>query len=1127
MTGAKQQDVLARARNAYRIGDYENAEKLACQVLEGNHRSYPARILLGMVYARIDRNDEAVAEFERGRDLAPNSVEPLNNLGVMYRRSSRLPEAIEALERAAELAPDRADIAYNLGNIHKMAGNQEEAIAAYQRAIELDPAFVVAYNNLGTIYERRDEYSQAAAVFEDGLGYDANHPTLRYNLGIAYQNLGRLEEAKEQFERALKARPGWTDALNNLGLVLQALKRYDEALNNLQEILTIDERNAVAENNIATVYAQQGNVEEAFAHYAQALERNPGYGRAAENLGHILERKPPDEHTLERLRRLADKGRDNTELQLNVGKVFGERGRYDEAEQYLKSVVTREPDNARARRFSGLLAYRKGEFEEAESQFQHLLQLDPEAEDYRLDVGKIHVERGEHDKALEQIRTFRRSRPRDLNGVLRESEVLRHSGRPQEARKVVQPFKQKYADSAPLLTEMAQVHRDVGDTEAALQSLDELVSLQGKRALPDDLDGLNESLALYEQTAGGAAGEQSLDRLRTLTAGAGAGLPEDREEFQVESTAEQDEASIPVVGWEQPAPAAEDGEPETELQAGENDQAPQEEAEPVGWSGMGTGSPGPEGNGKPYSGLGGYDAKGGETPAERDATEDEASGEPARQDYEDEIGPSLMDMLGPGSFDDVSEIEEPAGSESGTIPASGSQRPPREGEHRAAEPQEIGWEEQSAQTGERPGPEAGPTGEQAERLGPEAGAPGGAPGIDPLLAKPFESPASYPEVAESEYGAFPSRGSEAGELAPPLEQEIPYRPSGGGGSGEPEIEEQVVPGPRDSQTAPSPLESLFGPHAGRSEGEDKAPEARDTLLAEAEEPAADLEPIGRFEPTEELEPVDEVEELEPLVAEEDEESGELEEPDETEGLEEPSRFGELEGPSEPWLKAEPEIEGEGLLPTAAGTGEEASEAGEEPSDAGELAEQPEPLTDTTAEEPRDEFARAEPAAHALEEELTDEPVEWDGEGLEDEATGESELRRRYRAMPGGEDEGPRRKIIRLTYEHQAGMLEYLLNLTQALPEEKRREFRRSEVRLRAEALRNRLRNRPGLRHTAAARREGPPQVAPSEAGLNRAGVVGTLDYIRGLSRSLSDPDLAAGIDARLERIAARLRRSTE
>ena len=93
MTSAKQKDVLVRARNAYRIGDYENAEKLARQLIEQDERSYAAHILLGTVYAKSNRHQLAIAEFQKARDVMPRSVEPYNNLGVMYRLTGRLSEA--------------------------------------------------------------------------------------------------------------------------------------------------------------------------------------------------------------------------------------------------------------------------------------------------------------------------------------------------------------------------------------------------------------------------------------------------------------------------------------------------------------------------------------------------------------------------------------------------------------------------------------------------------------------------------------------------------------------------------------------------------------------------------------------------------------------------------------------------------------------------------------------------------------------------------------------------------------------------------------------------------------------------------------------------------------------------
>lgn len=845
MTSAKQQDVLARARNAYRIGDYDNADKLAQEVLKRSRRSYAGHVLLGMVYARTDRPQLAIEEFQKARNLKPESVEPYNNLGVMYRLAGRLTEAREALNRAAELAPERADILYNLGNICKMAGNEAQAIAAYRRAIALDRSCVVAYNNLGTIYERQGEHAHAAAVFEDGLGYDQNHPTLRYNLGIACRNLGRLDDAKEQFERALKARPGWLEALNNLGLVMQALKRYEQSLARFREILDLDHHNPIAENNIATVYAQQGNTDKALEHYARALEHNPDYARAAENLGQILERKPVDSSFVERLRKAADKAAENSELQLLVGKLLSERGLFDDANRYLRSVVAREPDNPRARRYSGLLAYRKGDSEAAGREFDRLLQLDPDAEDYRLDLGRIHTERAEYDEALQQVREFRERRPEDLNGVLRESEVLRCIGRAGEAAAILPPFKLEHPESTPLLTEMAQVYRDAGDTGAALQSLNELVSLQGKRGRPDDINGLNESLALYEQTAAGTERADSLNRLSELALEAELGRSEAAEHLQLESTGEQDEDSIPVLGLEETSAARAE---HAERHAANGEAPPTDYSEPT-----------------------------------------EQAQAPAFDNYPR----SFMEMIEPQA--NGIEIE----------PESSQPSPPAE-----------------------------------------------------LSSADFDS--------DSDLGAGRKAAPGAGSAA---------RPAAG------------------------------------------TPENGDTALRYGRSP------VG--------------------------EAGDT------------AVWGSGRAPTRPHV---PEIE--------------------------------EPATSAETETP----AQA-------------------GAGL-------PATRQRDTPEPREQQKQPCREGVRLPRERQAEMFDYLLDLTQALPEEKRLDFRRSEARMRAEALRNRLRSRPGLRHTAAARRRGAQRetddsgTAGAPAGSR---LKGTLDYLRNLSGALSDPDLAAAIDARLERIAARLR----
>src|SRR5690606_7496500 len=87
----------------------------------------------------------------------------------------------------------------------------------------------------------------------------------------------------------------------------------------------------------------------------------------------------------------------------------------------------------------------------------------------------------------------------------------------------------------------------------ALETVDELVSLQGQRATSDDLTALNKSLELYEQAVAayqsehGDAWERSLESLGQLNSAA----TEDAE-LGVEGTTSLEGDSIPVLDFGDP-----------------------------------------------------------------------------------------------------------------------------------------------------------------------------------------------------------------------------------------------------------------------------------------------------------------------------------------------------------------------------------------------------------------------------------------------------------------------------------------------------------------------------------------------------------------------------------------------
>ena len=117
----KYEDLLGRAKNAFRIADFETAEKYTAACLEQHPERSGLHVLLGNIMIRREKPEEAVKAYEKALEIGGETPEALNNLGIARRLTGRLKEAVRCLERAAAAAPERADIRYNLGNFYKLS----------------------------------------------------------------------------------------------------------------------------------------------------------------------------------------------------------------------------------------------------------------------------------------------------------------------------------------------------------------------------------------------------------------------------------------------------------------------------------------------------------------------------------------------------------------------------------------------------------------------------------------------------------------------------------------------------------------------------------------------------------------------------------------------------------------------------------------------------------------------------------------------------------------------------------------------------------------------------------------------------------------------------------------------
>ena len=126
-----------------------------------------AHLALGYYYYwGFRRYDEAVPEFQRTLQLAPNNTDAISGLAFVARRTRRVPQALAYLEQALKLSPRDAAVNASLGETYAMLRRYDDADRYLKRSLEIAPAdansldlrFLIRLIGFGDVKGARDVY---------------------------------------------------------------------------------------------------------------------------------------------------------------------------------------------------------------------------------------------------------------------------------------------------------------------------------------------------------------------------------------------------------------------------------------------------------------------------------------------------------------------------------------------------------------------------------------------------------------------------------------------------------------------------------------------------------------------------------------------------------------------------------------------------------------------------------------------------------------------------------------------------------------------------------------------------------------------------------------------------------
>ncbi len=199
-----------------------------------------AHYRLGRLYQSLQRDAEALPEFEKALQLSPvtGAGGLLATIGYLRLNAMNFDGAIETYTQAVSVGPNNAETHKRLGDAYGKQGRQDEALAEFIVTLMIEPAHADALGALGQLYLSSGRLEDAVTALERAVALKPGQNEARYALGRALVRLGRLEEGQKelqvfeqlQAEALEKERKSYEINLVRLEASLRSQEaRYDES----------------------------------------------------------------------------------------------------------------------------------------------------------------------------------------------------------------------------------------------------------------------------------------------------------------------------------------------------------------------------------------------------------------------------------------------------------------------------------------------------------------------------------------------------------------------------------------------------------------------------------------------------------------------------------------------------------------------------------------------------------------------------------------------------------------------------------------------------------------------------------------------------------------------------------
>ncbi|MDR1239600.1 MAG: tetratricopeptide repeat protein [Treponema sp.] len=275
---------------------------------------------------------------------------------------------------------------------------------------------------------RVGDHEEAERLLKTYLSKNPENREAHLLLGTTLAKEQKLPEAEDEFNILLGKNPRDIEALNNIAVVYRLQGKLQDALAVLVEAIDLEPAKAEFHYNIGNIHKQLGNLKAASMAYARVVELDPAFVPAYNNLGTIYDQLKEYDRAFAVFRKGLALDRNNPTLHFNYGVALEANGLLKEAAEEYQSSIRSKPGWLDPMNNLGIVLFKQGQHGKAMATFNRILAADPLNAEARNNMGVVLADQGRTKEAIQSYRQAIEADPKYMKAVVNLERVLEDSG---------------------------------------------------------------------------------------------------------------------------------------------------------------------------------------------------------------------------------------------------------------------------------------------------------------------------------------------------------------------------------------------------------------------------------------------------------------------------------------------------------------------------------------------------------------------------------------------------------------------------------------------------------------------------------------------------------------------------